>query len=102
VFRFEINGQAYRFDPMKLSSNDERDLLREVGWSIPEALSKLDNDSASVLAVQAMLFLARRSCGEPVQFDDCTVTFEDFTTLNVIVDDESSGVDDTPKALDTA
>jgi len=94
VVQFILDGRTYTFDAMKLSSADEGDLIAGCGWTIQETMSKIGE--GSLVAVQALTFLARRSSGESrATFDSCVVTFGDVTEIEFLTGDAAE--DDEPK-----
>lgn len=69
-FVIKVDGAPTTFDPSKLTSEIELELYRESGLTFTTIMRMLESGDVPLMAVVALVFMARRCEGERVDFHE--------------------------------
>lgn len=87
-----IDGAKVVLDPSVVSSMVEMELHRVTGETLTSLIRQLESGDVSLYAITCLAFLARRSAGENVLFDEFarSVTYGSVVDIEMI-DDSNEG-----------
>lgn len=99
VMIIKVDGESYRFDSSEVTSAMDRELFLQSKLTLALVVTAMADGTVSPFMVAALIFLARRSAGETVTYDEIEQAIGFATEIDVeIPDDEDDAAPEAPAA----